>query len=237
MNEYKPLYRRKLPHYHMPGANLFVTFRLANSIPREVVRHYRNQKLAIDNQLARLVGTKETGEIAEIRSNRLKDFHRTWFRKFEQILHQENNGHVWLKNPEIASLVFESFMHRDNQDFDLKALCIMSNHVHSVFRPNLTHDSITVVKHAEEFHMETDSPTLGVIMKSLKGYTARMANRLLGRTGKFWEVESYDHQVRDKAEFHRIVRYVLQNPVKAGLVRDWRDWKWTYLAEELRPFF
>ncbi len=221
----------------MPGASLFVTFRLADSIPQAIVRHYRNQKFAIDNQLARLVGANATGEIDDIRSNRLKDFHRAWFRKFEQILHKESTGPVWLKNPEIASLVFESFMHRDGRDFDLKALCIMSNHVHSVFRPHLTHDSITVVKHTAGFHMEADSPTLGVTMKSLKGYTARMANRLLGRTGKFWEVESYDHQVRDEAEFHRIVGYVLQNPVKAGLVRDWCHWKWTYLAKELWPFF
>jgi REP element-mobilizing transposase RayT len=75
---------------------------------------------------------------------------------------------------------------------------------------------------------ESADPTLGVIMKSLKGYTAHEANRLLGRKGEFWEAESYDHFVRDDTELARIINYVLNNPVKAGLVKDWRDWKWNW---------
>ncbi|HUR98602.1 MAG TPA: hypothetical protein VMZ26_11110 [Pyrinomonadaceae bacterium] len=65
-------------------------------------------------------------------------------------------------------------------------------------------------------------------MKSIKGYTAREANKILNRKGSFWEAESYDHEVADDEEFNRIVRYVLNNPVKAGLVKDWRDWKWNW---------
>ena len=55
--------------------------------------------------------------------------------------------------------------------------------------------------------------------QGLKGYTAREANRLLGRTGQpFWQGESYDHWVRDETEFIRIIAYIENNPVKAGLV-------------------
>jgi REP-associated tyrosine transposase len=68
-------------------------------------------------------------------------------------------------------------------------------------------------------------------MKSLKGFTAWECNRALGRKGTFWQQESYDHVIRDSAEFQRIVRYVLNNPVKAGLVKDWREWKWNYRRE------
>ena len=75
---------------------------------------------------------------------------------------------------------------------------------------------------------ETVDLTLAVIMKSLKGYTAHEANRILNRRGTFWEAESYDHFVRNDAEYDRIVRYVLNNPVKAGLVKNWRDWKWNW---------
>jgi REP-associated tyrosine transposase len=66
-------------------------------------------------------------------------------------------------------------------------------------------------------------------MKSIKGYTAREANRVLGRKGNFWEPENYDHYVRDATEYERIVRYVLNNPVKAGLVSHWQEWVWNYL--------
>jgi len=65
-------------------------------------------------------------------------------------------------------------------------------------------------------------------MKSLKGYTARKANRLLNRTGEFWAHESYDHFVRNAAEWERIEAYILNNPVKAKLIDDWREWKWSY---------
>jgi REP-associated tyrosine transposase len=65
-------------------------------------------------------------------------------------------------------------------------------------------------------------------MKSLKGYSAWEANRVLDRKGTFWEKESYDHVVRDDREFDRVVKNVLNNPVKAGLVKDWKQWPWSY---------
>ena len=66
------------------------------------------------------------------------------------------------------------------------------------------------------------------LLKSLKGHTAREANRLLGRTGEpFWQRESYDHCVRDSAEFARIVAYIENNPVKAGLVQRAEEYPWS----------
>jgi putative transposase len=71
------------------------------------------------------------------------------------------------------------------------------------------------------------------ILGSLKKYTARRANDILRRNGDFWQDESYDHLVRDLAELQRLIWYVLQNPVKAGLVKDWQDWPWNYCANEV----
>ncbi len=65
-------------------------------------------------------------------------------------------------------------------------------------------------------------------MHMLKGYSAHEANGVLKRQGKFWQAESYDHFVRDGAELERIIYYVVNNPVKAGLVDDWDQWPWTY---------
>ena len=77
--------------------------------------------------------------------------------------------------------------------------------------------------------------TLGSITKNLKGYTAREANRLLGRTGQpFWQDESFDHWSRDRAEFVRIVAYIENNPVKAGLVKRPEEWIWSSAAERKR---
>jgi REP element-mobilizing transposase RayT len=65
-------------------------------------------------------------------------------------------------------------------------------------------------------------------MHSLKRRTATESNRVLQRRGQFWHRESYDHIVRDEKELNRIRNYVLNNPVKAGLVERWQDWPWTY---------
>jgi hypothetical protein len=75
-----------------------------------------------------------------------------------------------------------------------------------------------------------------VILHSLKRHTAREANRLLNRTGSFWEHESYDHYVRDRAEWERIVNYVINNPVKAGLVADWSKWPYSYHRERKEEY-
>jgi len=51
---------------------------------------------------------------------------------------------------------------------------------------------------------------------------------MLALTGKsFWQEESYDHLVRNEREFHRIKNYIEENPVRAGLVKEAGDYKWS----------
>ena len=72
-----------------------------------------------------------------------------------------------------------------------------------------------------------ESP-LPKITKSIKNYSARQANLILGRTGlPFWQDESYDHWVRGPEELTKIVRYIEGNPVAAGLVNRGEDWRWS----------
>src|ERR1035438_3449660 len=72
-----------------------------------------------------------------------------------------------------------------------------------------------------------ENPTIQA-SQSLKGATAREANRVLGRTGEtFWQAESYDHWVRDEKEWQRIEAYIENNPVKAGLVSRAEDYRWS----------
>jgi REP element-mobilizing transposase RayT len=87
--------------------------------------------------------------------------------------------------------------------YRLFAWCVMPNHVHAIMQP----------------HREW---TLASILHSWKSFTAIKANRLLKRTGPFWQEEYYDHIVRRGEDFTRIIRYVLENPAKAGL----RNWPW-----------
>jgi hypothetical protein len=83
-------------------------------------------------------------------------------------------GPTYLRQPNIAQLVVDSIyrgMHLGH--YDLHAYVVMANHVHLLISPRI-----------DPSHL----------MKSLKGSTAREANRHLGRTGEpFWQKESYDH--------------------------------------------
>ena len=226
---YKQFYRRKLPHIHPPNATLFVTFRLAGTIPKNILHQWKEERVWLQNEVARM-SRMEDDRIFDVdqQRTRLLDFQRRWFVKFEEILHKEETGPVWMKDPRIADLIQESLHYRDGKVFRLDSYSIMSNHVHTVFKPFLNDQSLHVVAGSDPLMYETADPTLAVIMKSLKGYTAHEANRILNRRGTFWEAESYDHFIRTDAEYERVIKYVLNNPVKARLVKNWHDWKWNW---------
>lgn len=94
----------------------------------------------------------------------------------------------------------------------------MPNHVHVLLTPHCA--------------KVDEQKALSEITHSLKRYTAREINKLLGKEGALWAKESYDHIVRNETEFSRIVDYIISNPVKAGLVTHWKDWQFTWIAPE-----
>lgn len=116
-------------------------------------------------------------------------------------------------------MVAESILFRDGNVYDLISYCIMLNHAHLVCTP--------LVKSDGTYFGLTE------ILHSLKRHTAREANKILQRSGAFWQDESYDHFIRDDAELERIVKYVLYNPVKANIVKEQTDWKWNYCKFEI----
>jgi REP element-mobilizing transposase RayT len=123
------------------------------------------------------------------------------------------SGPMYLRQPDIARIVVDS-IHKgvDSGHYELAAYVVMANHVHLLIRPAVAPDRL---------------------LKSLKGATARYANRLLGRTGEpFWQKESYDHWVRNQSEFEKIRAYIESNPVKAGLVRSPQDFPWSSACVE-----
>jgi putative transposase len=211
--EYKLFYRRHLPHIQPPGATLFITFRLAGSIPTEVLQQLRAGADQVEAILACIPDPQERAERAYLEQRRL-------FGKWDTALDMAQSGPFWLRDSRIADLVAESLHHRDGRVYDLVAYCILPNHVHMVYTP--------LPKEDGTYH------AMSAIMHSLKLYTARESNLLLGREGQFWQHENYDHFVRDEAELRRIIRYVLNNPVKAGLVECWEDWKWSYCKYPLQ---
>jgi putative transposase len=61
---------------------------------------------------------------------------------------------------------------------------------------------------------------LAVIMKGLKGASARRINQIIGSQGSVWQNESFDRIVRDEEEYQEKWRYMYENPLRAALVED-----------------
>lgn len=196
-------YQRNLPHILPPGAVIFFTFRLADSIATSALqRLVEERELAIQEALLRPLAA---GQIVNIKKQH--------FAKYDKLLDQADYGPTWLRVPAIAELIVQEIKLLRELKVRVVAYCVMANHVHLVVQ----------LPDSEDF-------SAARMMQRLKGRTALAANRLLGRQGEaFWRHESYDHVVRDGKEQARVVAYVINNPVKAGLVEDWTKWPYTYV--------
>ena len=117
-----------------------------------------------------------------------------------------------LEKPENAEIVKEAINHRcTNGVWRVFEYVVMPSHIHIFF--------------------ELQGVGLKAVLENFKGWTAR---RIATRTGlnqnRFWQREWFDHWSRSDEYDERIVAYIRRNPVKAGLVNDYRDWphgSWT----------
>jgi putative transposase len=209
--------RRNLPHWYMPSATHFVTFRLAGTLPQPVLADLKAHK-------EQLLKKKMAGQT---RASHRALVHKQLFAAYDHYLDRHRDIH-WLDDPQVAAMIRRSLYFWNGRKYGLRAYCIMPNHVHVLLRPfddERASTSETLVLREVGEISDRDSPLSG-IMHSLKSYTAHEGNKLLGRTGSFWQHESYDHWVRDEEELERILAYINANPVKAGLAGRACDYLW-----------
>ncbi|MHB1050210.1 MAG: transposase [Bacteroidota bacterium] len=207
-------YRRHLPHLQQEIATYFITTRLSNSLPRDVVNQIKSEYELDAQSLGRHRNAVSTDEIIQRRD--------AYFKKFDQLLDSSSFGDQWLKRSDIAQIVADSLHHYDGRLYDLICFSIMPNHIHLIIDHNL----------------RISKTSLEMILQSIKKFTARKANSTLGRSGtSFWQSESYDHIIRTDQELENMIRYVIYNPVSAALCKEWTEWRWTYLNDEFVSFF
>ncbi len=117
-------------------------------------------------------------------------------------------GECWLRRPDIAALCENAFRHFDGGRYQLKAWCLMPNHVHVLV-------SVTTVPMSE-------------FVQSWKGFTGRRAKQMIGHAERpFWADDYWDTFMRDEAHESQTVRYIEDNPVKAGLMLNPKEWPWS----------
>ncbi len=188
--------RGRLPHWEKDDAIYFITFRLADSLPKSVLDRIESERQAIVKTAISLRRDLSADERARIQ--------RLSTPVIERFL-DSGAGACHLQNSAIAGEVANALRYFDEKRYRLFAWCIMPNHVHVA---------------ARIFSGET----LATVVHSWKSFSAKHANRILGTHGVFWQREYYDHLIRSEEEFERAIRYVSENPTKAQL-KDWK-WVW-----------
>jgi len=200
-------HRGYLPHVKREGASYFVTFRLNDSLPKEVLLCFLGEKAERLRALEIRKSTSFTKAQARLPQDTPEEIERDYRRKVERYLDQ-GTGACHLRRPDIADMVSDALGYFHGEQYVLGDWVVMPNHVHLILWP-------------------MPNFTLSEILKGRKQYTAKEANRILGRTGKsFWQVESFDHWIRSDEEKSRMRRYIRANPVKAGLCASAEQWRW-----------
>ncbi len=114
-----------------------------------------------------------------------------------------------LENPPAAVVVLDALGWLEKAErITLHAAVVMPDHLHFVAVLN--------------------GGTLPELMHSLKGYTGKRLNSMLGRQGRLWQDQYYDHAVRKDEVLNEVVLYMLHNPVRAGLVTDFHEYPFWY---------
>jgi putative DNA methylase len=205
--------RRHLPHWYVPGAAHFITYRLAGTIPTEVLERLRIQHDTFLNQ-------RPADGVSRAQHRALA--HKRFFGAYDRYLDTDCKID-WLSQPPVAAMIRGNLYHHNGGKYHLLAYRVMSNHVHVLLQPIDLVELPALEDQPGQEESDAKGP-LASIMHSLKSYTANRANELLARSGSFWQGESYDHWVRDEDELERIIDYIRYNPVKAGLVREPHHW-------------
>ena len=122
---------------------------------------------------------------------------------------------------EARDIVFDSIKFLDTKKYRLYACVIMPDHIHLVIQP------LEKIKYS--FY------SIAEIMHILKSYSAKEIIKLFKKTGKMpvlpniWLDENYDRIIRDENELFERMNYIVNNPIRKGLARNPKDYKWLYV--------
>ena len=192
--------RGSLPHLEANESIYFVTFRLDDSLPSDVVLNWKEEL-----QLKKNMNRNDDSKVWL--------FENEYEQKIQMYL-DSGFGACWLKDPTIATMVLNALRYFDSQRYVLYVWTIMPNHVHVLFK--------------------TLTFTLPKILHSWKSFTSKEANKQLTRSGRFWQPECFDVLIKSERQFEFCVRYILNNPVKAGLCKEFYQWPWSGFSADIQ---
>src|SRR5215213_4730113 len=115
---------------------------------------------------------------------------------------------TFFKDERIAQATIEILLNlREKYDFNLYSFCLMPDNFHGLIG------------------IGESGITLGRICGDFKSLSTRAFWQFYN--GKLWQRQFFDHVIRNEKDFLETIEYIRENPVKAKLVENWKDWKYT----------
>lgn len=208
----KEYHKHALPHFQQPGQAYFITWCLKDSIPKKALSYYTKSIESIRAQIKLAEDCKKDKLTIGKLKQELQLTRKKYIHSFDLLMTQNQNNDINLLSPEIFDIVYGSLMFWEQKRLTNHAFCIMPNHIHWVFL-------------AFEKDIDGKAVYWQDIMQSVKRHSANRINKIAGRTGNLWQKESFDTTIRDEKHLMTAISYTLNNPVVAGLVTDWHEWK------------
>jgi REP element-mobilizing transposase RayT len=203
MSELNIRYWSHGPHYQFEDSIVFITWRLAGTLPAHIMDLFRQLRSADSEQ-------ENDRDLKRIQRENARLFNL--YQDYDLELANWNDPGFSLNDEALAPIVTGAFQFYARVKYELHAYCVMSNHVHILIRALRDENG--------------DLNRVSDLVRSMKSFTAHEINKVLQRRGQLWDDFHFDRVIRDARNYDNVVRYILMNPVAAGLVdkpEQWRD--------------
>jgi len=118
----------------------------------------------------------------------------------------------YFKSTDVANIIIKDLLHRCNQlnQIDLYCYCLMPDHLHLLLSLN-----------------ETYNKNLQAWVADFKRYTAKIIHNKSGIKSDIWQRNFYEHIIRKEESLIQKAKYILDNPVRKGIIEDWEKYSFS----------
>lgn len=194
--------RGYLPHYDEAGIFQMITYRLADSLPKDALAQLKEELKSLPED------ARDTARRQQIES---------WL--------DAGHGSCLLRHSKAASCVMDTWQHFDGVRYEFIAGVVMPNHCHVLIR---VFEGAMLGKIVQSWKSYTGRRIIELKEECRAG--ARRSQELPSqeeRSPGIWMRDYWDRFIRDEKHFANAIEYIHNNPVKAGLVKNAEDWYWS----------
>ena len=219
---------KRLPHWAQAGTVCFITWRTADSLPKEAIGRLNQQRQELLRQMQLDPNGDWKASLAKLPPAVRGQLHWSFFTAWDLELDNAAGACV-LREPELSEIVMNSLLHFDNDRYVLTDAVVMPNHVHLLVAFRDEDSLITQCTSWKRFTAKEinrwlrgraggeKEESLGHGMTELRSSVVPRPRFQVPPDGEFWQVEQFDHLVRSPEDFDKYRRYIADNPAKARL--------------------